>query len=114
MSDNDDRIDNDDDTLLLDLPEGIQPPVRMTAERAAKMRCLECGTEEAFRLQTVEEEVREGDDFVLVPVPAAVCVVCGNRVLDAYAATTVDRVAEGIAGGDRGGLRPVGTVYRVG
>ena len=53
----------------------------MNGEVIKKMKCVICSGDD-IKEKEVEEEIRVGNDIVLVPAKAMVCTKCGERYYD--------------------------------
>lgn len=77
----------------------------------ASLTCPRCGRAGGWQAQDVDERVAVGDDVVIVPVRAGVCLHCRERVLDDEATARIDAAIVAVRDGG-GTLERVGAVYR--
>ena len=59
------------------------------------MKCVICNSEDIQRKQ-VDEEVRKGNDVVLVSIEALVCLSCGERYYDRRTMRHLEEITEKI------------------
>lgn len=74
------------------------------------MKCVICNSEDIQRKQ-VDEEVRKGNDVILVPIEALVCLSCGERYYDRRTMRHLEEITEKIKS-DKAELIQIGQVLR--
>jgi len=75
------------------------------------MKCVICGGEN-IKEKEVEEEIRVGNDIVLVPVRVMVCMSCSERYYDRRTMKMLEEVEDKIEK-KRVEVEPIGKVLKV-
>ncbi len=75
------------------------------------MKCVICSGEDV-KEKEVEEEIRVGNDIVLVPVKVMVCMSCGERYYDRRTMKRLEEVEDKIEK-KRLEVEPIGKVLKV-
>jgi YgiT-type zinc finger domain-containing protein len=74
------------------------------------MRCVVCNSED-IQKKKLEEEIRQGDNVILVPIETLVCSSCGERYYDRKTMRYLEEITEKIRA-DKAELTQVGQVLR--
>ena len=74
------------------------------------MKCVICNSEDIQKKQ-VDEEVRKGNDVILVPIETLVCLSCGERYYDRRTMRHLEEITEKIKS-DKAELTQIGQVLR--
>jgi len=74
------------------------------------MRCVVCNSED-IQKKELEEEIRQGDNVILVPIETLVCSSCGERYYDRRTMRYLEEITEKIRA-DKAELTQVGRVLR--
>mgnify|MGYP001561722907 FL=1 len=74
------------------------------------MKCVICKSPDVEK-KLVEEEIRSGQDIVIVPIEVMVCLNCGERYYDRRAMKSLEDTKNKIAN-KQVNLSPVGKVLR--
>ena len=74
------------------------------------MKCIVCNSEDIQKKQ-VDEEIRKGNDVVLVPIETLVCLSCGERYYDRRTMRHLEEIADRIKSGEAE-LAQIGQVLR--
>ncbi len=74
------------------------------------MRCVVCNSED-IQKKELEEEIRQGDNVILVPIETLVCSSCGERYYDRRTMRYLEEITEKIKS-DKAELTQVGQVLR--
>ena len=74
------------------------------------MKCVVCNSED-IQKKELEEEIRQGDNVILVPIETLVCSSCGERYYDRRTMRYLEEITEKIKS-DKAKLTQVGQVLR--
>ena len=74
------------------------------------MKCIICNSEDIQKKQ-VDEEIRQGNDVILVPIETVVCLSCGERYYDRRTMRYLEEMTERIKS-DKAELTQIGQVLR--